>query len=102
MLVLGRGRPLYVLMFPLAAAIVYPDKVAVWFGSVTHTAADWRHVVLFEVVALGVSYVAVPWIVAQYSFGRTWHFAVFVGVLLALRVISWAVSDLFFVDENSY
>jgi hypothetical protein len=83
-----------VVILPLAALIVFPDKILQWVADRTGREFGWRHVVLIEVVAIGSLGVLMDVFVDLYPVER-WRPLYVVGAFGMLRVVILFVEDLF-------
>ena len=97
----GRGRLHWYefIIIGLAAVIVYPDKVLDWIGDRTGRAFDWRHVLLFEGIAVALMFAAMALLMPVYPRLHWWQPLFFTGVLALLRFIMWCVVRLFGFDD---
>jgi hypothetical protein len=95
----GRIHWYDIVLFGLAAAIVYPDKILEWLSERTGRALGWLHLILIEVIAIVLMIVAMVLLMPVYPKLEWWHPALYVGMLAAVRAVMWCVSQMFGFDD---
>ena len=97
----GRGRWHWydIILVGLAAIIVYPDKVLEWLSERTGRELGWLHLILIEVVAIGLTVIAMVLLMPAYPKLEWWYPILFVGMLALFRIVIWFIKQMFGFDD---
>ena len=94
----GRWNWYDALFLILALAIVYPDRILDWLSEKTGRVWDGRHLVVFEVLAIGVTVAAACLLMPHYPKLQWWYPILFVGLISLFRLLHWLLVKLFGFD----
>jgi hypothetical protein len=95
----GRWRWYNLIILGLSAAIVYPDKVLGWIEDRTGRAFGWRHIILLEVISVGLLILVMTLLISVYPRLDWWYPVLFVGLLAVVRVMMWLALQFFGFDD---
>ena len=98
---LHRGRIGWedIVVFTLAGAIIYPDKVLEWLSDKTGRAFGWLLLILFELGAIGLIALAMFLMMPVCPKLVWWEPFLMVGLLAAIRIGVWLALQLFDLDD---
>ncbi len=92
----GRAFRLYdVVLFPLAAAAVYPDYVVEWIAEQFGKPANWLHAIGAEILILGLTVLAMYWLMPLFPDLEWWFSLIPIGLLAIFRGLKRFITDLF-------
>ena len=95
----GKWQWYDLIIVALAAAIVYPDKILEWLSDATGKIFGWGHLVLLEVVTIGLMMLAMVLLMPTYPALVWWKPVMMVGVLAVIRIGVWLVVQMFGFDD---
>jgi hypothetical protein len=79
----------------LAIVVVYPDQTLLWIGWKSRHVFCWWHVIVFEVLAIGLMIVAMELLMSSYSTLDWWDMLIYVVAVGGVRFLYW-ISERFF------
>jgi len=88
-----------IIIFALAGAIVYPDKILEWLSDKTGKVFGWWHLIFLELVAIGSLIVVMLLLLPSYPKLDWWEPVLFVGLLAAIRIGVWVAMQIFGLDD---
>jgi len=91
----GRANWYDFVFLALAGVIVYPDEILDWIGARTGRHFNWKHVVLLEILTMGILATVVLLLLPAYPRLRWWVPLIFVALLGVFRNIKWMISNSF-------
>jgi hypothetical protein len=83
----------------LAGAIVYPDHVLEWWSDQTGKTFGWLHLIVLELVAIGLLALAMYLLMPICPRLVWWEPVLMVGLLAAIRFGVWLVLQVFGLDD---
>jgi hypothetical protein len=83
----------------LAAAIVYPDKILEWISDCTGKTFNWLHLLLLEVILVGIAIGVTAWLKSAYPALEWWRPLMMVAIVAAIRFLMWVVTQMFGFDD---
>ncbi|MBI5773287.1 MAG: hypothetical protein HZA89_06035 [Verrucomicrobia bacterium] len=88
------------IIFGLSIMIVFPDKVLNWIGERTGKAFGWWHIVLLEIIAVGLLIIAMTLLMPIYPKLYWWYPLLCIGVSGVIRMLMWFISEMFGFDDE--
>lgn len=80
-------------LFPLAIAAAYPDRLVVWIAEQFGKTGNWLHVIAVEIFILGLIALAMRWLRPSYPNLAWWFPLVCIGLAAIFRGLKRFLTD---------
>lgn len=83
-----------IIIVGISAVIVYPDRILDLIGECTGRTFGWRHIMMFEAVAITLIVVAMGLLMPAYPRLPWWYPLPIIGILALFRVATWFIDQM--------